>query len=265
MRKVKFHYNYPLNIDLSSNKTVNVYIYRSFGRKTVRNSETRILILEEPKISGIYMFAQKNEKYYTHLLTFHEDLLLTNSKARLFNCVDSWVKNYVFTEKQFNVSTVVGGKEDFTMKGYALRHTLWNYKDLIRIPKRFYLSSNYKWEKVSYHNQLVLGESKVPMFDSMFHIAIENTFIANYFSEKLVDCFQTKTVPIYLGCTNIEKYFNVDGIIRVSDVGEIVEACNKLTPELYEKMKPAMEDNYNRSMNWIDHDKQIENAIIKLI
>lgn len=264
MKQVKFHYNYPISINISTNKNVNVFIDKVHDRRLTRK-EVRIIILEEPFKGSTYQFVKYHPFRYTHVLTFHEEILKTNSKAHLFNCVDSWVKNYVFTEKQFSVSTVIGGKINAEMKGYNSRHNLWIYKDLIKTSKQFYLSSNFVWRGTIYEGNLVLGDSKAPLFDSMFHVAIENTPIANYFSEKIVDCFQTKTVPIYLGCTNIEKYFNEDGIIRVSNLGDIIEACNSLTPELYAKMLPAMEDNYNRSMNWIDHDKQIEDAIIKLI
>ena len=34
----------------------------------------------------------------------------------------------------------------------------------------------------------------------MFHIAIENVSQRSYFSEKLLDCFLTRTVPVYWGC-----------------------------------------------------------------
>jgi len=263
MKQVNFHYNYPISINIPTNKNVNVFIDKVNNRRLTHN-EVRIIILEEPFKGGTYAFIKRRSNY-THVLTFHEEILDANPKAHLFNCVDCWVKNYVFTEKQFSVSTVVGGKTNGLMRGYASRHNLWTWKDLIKTPKAFYVSSKSIWKRVNYDENLVLGDSKAPLFDSMFHVAIENTSIANYFSEKIVDCFQTKTVPIYLGCTNIEKYFNIDGIIRVNNVGDIIEACNSITPELYAKMLPAIEDNYNRSMDWLDHDKQIENAIIKLI
>lgn len=41
-----------------------------------------------------------------------------------------------------------------------------------------------------------------------YSIAIENSVIPSYFTEKIADCFLTHTVPLYYGCPDIEKYFN---------------------------------------------------------
>ena len=102
-------------------------------------------------------------------------------------------------------------------------------------------------------------------FDSMFHVAIENTSIHNYFSEKLLDCFQTKTVPIYYGCRNIDKYFNVKGIIQAFSLEEIISKCNEVNETMYHKMQPFLDENYERSMAWLDPKEQVETAIKKLL
>jgi len=48
-----------------------------------------------------------------------------------------------------------------------------------------------------------------------FSIAIENTTIPDYFTEKINDCFLAYTVPVYHGCTNLEKYFPEGSFIRI--------------------------------------------------
>lgn len=40
-----------------------------------------------------------------------------------------------------------------------------------------------------------------------YSIAIENTSVEDYFTEKISDCFLSYTIPIYYGCKNIGKYF----------------------------------------------------------
>ena len=264
MKKVKFHYNYPLPIKIDTNRNVDVYIDYAYN-VPLRRGDVRIMVLEEPRKSNSYEFAKIYKSKYTHLLTFHEELLETNKKARLFHCTNSWVAGYVPEQKKFCVSTVVGGKRSIEMEGYAVRHDVWNVKMLITIPIDFYLSGNYKWSGGDYENEKVLGDTKTPLFDSMFHVSIENTSIKNYFSEKIIDCFQTKTVPIYYGCKNIGDFFNIDGIITVTGMEDIIEACNSVTPELYYKMLPAMEDNYQRSMKWLDHDEQIKIAVEQIL
>jgi len=262
--KVKFYYNHPLDIDINTDIDVAVYIDR-FPVKVLTDGSIRVIILEEACRDDLASLVNRYQNRYTHLLTYRDELLKTNTKARFFHCINTWVKGYVSPWKRFSVSTVIGGKANGAMEGYRVRHELWRKRGLIEIVRHFYLSSHKKWNGANYDNELVLGDSKTPMFDSQYHIAIENTSMNNYFTEKLIDCFQTLTVPIYYGADNIGEFFNVDGIIQVNSVDEIVEACNNLTIEQYERMLPAMQDNLKRSEKWCDHNEQIKTAIVKLL
>lgn len=40
-----------------------------------------------------------------------------------------------------------------------------------------------------------------------YSIAVENSCVENYFSEKFTDCILAYTIPIYYGCPNIDKFF----------------------------------------------------------
>lgn len=273
MNKVKFYYGYPVHVDIDTEKNVEVYIDQ-IPQTPIPEGAIRIVILEEPKKGDLFRWGidKDNMHLYTHLLTFHDEILLSNSKAQLFHFPNTWVRDY-FPIKEFSVSTVVGGKNVPTLEGHGLRHQLWNHRHLINIPKRFYLSGSAKnahkfvpWKSVNYKGQLVLGASKEPLFDSMFHIAIENTSIANYFSEKLLDCFRTYTVPIYYGCTNIEDYFEGEGILQVHNVQEMVDVCNSLTADTYDGLYWAMEQNYDRArITWGDCWGMLKEKIIELI
>ena len=272
MKKVRFHYGKnPTPFEVYSKWDVDVYI-DCVERSNVPPNNIRIVILEEPRRGNLYSIVKNNPNYYSFLFTYHHELLKGNKKARKFLMMKPWVVNYHSPRKQFSVSTVVGGKDHPAMPGYKLRHDLWRNRDRIVIPKRFYLSGNEKhwhtfvpWTEVSYEGELVLGVSKEPMFNSMFHIAIENIAIRNYFSEKLLDCFQSRTIPIYYGCGNVEKYFDANGIIRVNSVDDIVLACNNLTPSMYHRAKSAMEYNYLLSKKWLDPKQQVEEAVSNLL
>ncbi len=48
-----------------------------------------------------------------------------------------------------------------------------------------------------------------------YSIAIENSFVKDYFTEKLFECFLTYTLPIYYGCPNLEKYFHEKCFLRI--------------------------------------------------
>jgi hypothetical protein len=266
MNKVKFFYKYPINIDIETDKNVEVYI-DEFSMKPVPDDVIRIVITDEPLKSELFYHTREHRDCYTYILTFHESILDGNPKAKLFHSSGSrpWVNNYIAPKKRFCVSTLVGGKDDPRMEGYYLRHNLWHEKSHITIPIDFYLSSHYKWKDVSYDGQKILGDSKIPLFDSQFHIAIENISIKDYFSEKVLDCFQSRTIPIYYGCLNIGDYFNFNGVIIVHNLREIIDVCNKLTPDTYERMLPVAENNFETSNKWFNWEERVKNAIIELI
>jgi Glycosyltransferase family 10 (fucosyltransferase) C-term len=87
-------------------------------------------------------------------------------------------------------------------------------------------------------------ESKEPYLDYRFHIAIENFQSPHYFSEKIMDPLICSTVPIYLGCENIDTYFP-KSVIHLS--GDIQKDMNLLTdicrnPDKYSNITVKVEE-----------------------
>ncbi len=48
-----------------------------------------------------------------------------------------------------------------------------------------------------------------------YSLAIENSSMQDYWTEKIADCFLCWTVPIYYGCRNLERYFPPESFIRI--------------------------------------------------
>ena len=93
--------------------------------------------------------------------------------------------------------------------------------------------------------------SKNPFFvNAKFHITCENAVMPNMFSEKIIDCFRTRTVPLYYGCTNIEKYFDERGIIRFNTIEEFRKIISEITPDWYDQRLPYIEENYQRARQY---------------
>jgi hypothetical protein len=83
--------------------------------------------------------------------------------------------------------------------------------------------------------------------DYAFSIAIENSVQDTYFTEKLVDCFSTGTVPIYWGTRAIEKYFNTDGVIHFDRVDELPGILQSLSVDDYLRRMPAIVGNFEHA------------------
>lgn len=78
--------------------------------------------------------------------------------------------------------------------------------------------------------------------DYMFSFAVENDTYDTYFTEKILDCFATGTIPVYMGTKNVTHYFNEDGILFFDGTYDL----NSLTPDLYYSKMDAIKDNFNR-------------------
>lgn len=106
--------------------------------------------------------------------------------------------------------------------------------------------------QLALYNKMLRHERKFESLrDYAFSIAIENldsTIDDYYFSEKITDCFITGTVPIYYGCPNIGDFFNKDGILIFNTVDELHNILDNLSMDLYESMREAIRDNYEKSL-----------------
>lgn len=82
--------------------------------------------------------------------------------------------------------------------------------------------------------------------DYRYQIVVENDVTPYYFTEKILDCFASMTVPIYVGATKISEFFDADGIIIVKpeEYDKIEEIISKCSSEDYEMRVEAIKRNY---------------------
>lgn len=87
--------------------------------------------------------------------------------------------------------------------------------------------------------------------DYMFSVAIENVSCDdNYFSEKIIDCFLTGTIPIYHGCIHIGEFFDERGILSFQTQEELDAIIDSLSPEKYSSMLEYAKINYEKCYEW---------------
>jgi hypothetical protein len=196
-------------------------------------------------------------EYFNLILTWDKTILKKCNNAKFFPCGMSWIDQSKLSElkepKEFGVTFVCGTKN--LTSNHRLRHELWYRQKEIKIPYKFYNSSHNPMMNID--NNPLLGpnpEDKLEMFNYQYHIAIENSSYDNYFTEKLMDCFITKTIPIYLGCPNIDKFFNINGIICVDSVDTILGICNNLitTSFFYNAKQTYVDSNFKLCQPYIE-------------
>lgn len=81
-----------------------------------------------------------------------------------------------------------------------------------------------------------------------YSIVLENDVQPYYFTEKILDCFAAMTIPIYLGASKIDKFFNMDGIITLEEkqCDQIENVLKQCSQKDYEMRLEAVKDNYER-------------------
>ncbi|MEI6320650.1 MAG: glycosyltransferase family 10 [Pseudomonadota bacterium] len=86
--------------------------------------------------------------------------------------------------------------------------------------------------------------SKIEGLESFaFSIAMENVQEDDYFTEKLIDCFLTETIPIYWGCSRISEIFDPMGIMTFADVRELIAILENLGHGDYDARREAITRN----------------------
>jgi hypothetical protein len=106
-------------------------------------------------------------------------------------------------EKKYDASCIASGKTFF--KGHRKR-----LKFVRHLRKNLPSIHFFGFDDTPY-----LPEKETGLFPYRFSVAIENSKMDNYFTEKINDCFLSYTLPFYYGCTNIHKFFPKDSYIWI--------------------------------------------------
>ena len=100
------------------------------------------------------------------------------------------------------------------------------------------------------------------------HIAIENVRRAGYFTEKLLDCFLLRTVPVYWGCPDLAAHgFDIDGVVCIDDDGDDVAAVARAAVAAVGRAldapppAAAIERNYARAQDFLDLEGRLVSSI----
>jgi hypothetical protein len=94
--------------------------------------------------------------------------------------------------------------------------------------------------------------------DYMFSIVMENNIEPDYFTEKLLDCFLTGTIPVYMGTRHTENYFDSEGIIYFEGDENLPDIINSLSKELYESKIESVKKNFDLAKQYMFPEQIIQ-------
>jgi hypothetical protein len=181
--------------------------------------------LVQPLIDDIKNNLDKYMSEYEMIFTWSEELCDLHDRIKWIPGSGSWIREPQIYPKKELVSIISSNKSH--LPGHQQRlHMVEQLKDYAPLFGRGFNEVEYKEEALA---------------DYMFSVAIENA--DNWFTEKLLDCFLTGTIPIYYGTPNIGKWFNTDGMIFLEDGFDIEE----LSEGLYKSKIDAIKENFEKA------------------
>ena len=164
------------------------------------------------------------EETYDTIFTHDQRLLALGDKYKWVPAQGFWIKEPKIYEKSKMISMIASNKN--MCEGHRVR---LEWVDMIGDQVDLYGRG---------FNEIATKEEG--LCDYMFSVAIENGQYETYFTEKLLDCFATGTIPVYLGAPDIGNHFNKDGIIDLSEEFDVSD-------EIYYNKMDAIKENLEKA------------------
>ncbi len=197
-------------------------------------------LLEPPSIEEWpYKWVIKNRRLFDAVLTYDARLLeLDDNVFKFCPHGGSWIDWDLWKvyRKKSDICMIISDKDEAV--GHQMR------QDIVEVFK-------------GYRDIKMFGPSHTRLdrkIDALRHyryaIVVESIKMDYYFSEKLIDCFATGTVPIYWGCPSISDYFDYEGIISFNDLGQLSRIINSVGVADYRTRMLAIIENKERAKKY---------------
>jgi hypothetical protein len=224
-------------------------------------SSINIITLYEPnEYFGRHDWVIQNKHLFDIILTWDDKILNTCDNALFLPFGHTWFTPDQYTKnhaKEFKIAHLRGNL--LKSYGHQMRWEILERKNEIKVPTKFFdvYGDRHNIEQARFDKEEIFG-------DSQFGVAIENFAHRGWFSEKILDCFLLKTIPIYWGCSNIGDFFNEKGIIKFGEADEFIYIANQLTDSYYDSQKDIIEENYQLALQYVNYEQNIINKVIEI-
>ena len=221
----------------------------TYGDIITSSSGINVAVLMEPRHfkPEIYEAADKNAEHLDVILTHDEYILKKYPDKAVYciagaACIEDNSIGMNLSGKSKLVSTILSDKG--FLEGHMFRHLFAREV----ISSRQDPTELTALKKVDLYGTGIEGGSadykSSTLKSYMFSVAIENGISDTYFTEKIMDCFLTGTIPIYRGTKNISDYFDPRGIIGFETMDELKYILeNEVSKEKYKEMIPYAKNN----------------------
>lgn len=215
-----------------------VYTETSFDKIHSEIPNRIAWLIESPEITPLYYnWIEHNYNKFKYVLTHNKKLIDLGYNFKFAPLGGSWLWNdeIKIYKKTKSISIIASGKSDTS--GHKLRHQIISrYNNILDIYGRVYNPIDRKIEGLK---------------DYRFSVCIENAREDYYFTEKIMDCFLSGTVPIYWGCPSIGNFFDKRGILSFGNFDEFENIINDCNQELYESLLDYVNYNFEKAHEFL--------------
>ncbi len=257
MTKCKVYLDWEYKIDPSSlheweNSSIeDCDLIISVNRITkFNNNKRKVLWLYEPRAicPEIYNVVEIRSLQYEAIATHVDNLKSKNNCIIIPPCFPSWIskEDCLVYEKNKNLSMIASSK--VMCNGHRYRQEVATQLEDVLDLFGFGRSRSI--------------ENKISgLKNYRFSIAMENSLVSTYYTEKIIDCFLTGTIPIYWGCPSIGNIFDSEGII---DLKWFIKNYKDFNYEAeYNSRQKAISNNFQKALDMNLKSTDGVNEIVK--
>lgn len=172
-----------------------------------------------------YVFATRNDILHPQFKRSHYTGTWFIKKSYLDLCDNNFIeKSKDLSVISSNLTLLDGHKKRYAFVNRMIGH----FKDKLDVYGRGYNEIDDKAEGLSSYK---------------YSIAIENSVIPDYFTEKIWDCYLSNVMPFYYGCPNLEQYFPSEAFIRIdiNDYKKSIDIIEEaIETDVYFKAEPSL-------------------------
>jgi hypothetical protein len=231
-------------------------------RDTECKPNEQVALLIEPRSiqRDVYLKMENNYKNFKYVFTHDSKLLATLPNAKPIIWGGCWcrVGNPVIKDKF--IGMICSHKKYAELHRVRLRTAL-KFKDRENFDLYGPYQDNERIDPMIAHERY------------RYVVVVENYIDDIWITEKIIDAFACKCIPIYLGARDICKYFNKDGIIQVKDEKELNNTIESMLnnveywKDFYSDIntQKAITENYNISKKYNNFEEWFYNTYEKEI
>jgi len=221
-------------------------------RATASRARYKVGLMQELDIlfPGLKRAVLRAKNYFDLILTYDEELVHLGKPFWPYVPGGNLLRpneEIQFPPKLKRVSMSVS--EKFVAPGHKLRHEI-----VSRTATRFgveVFGRRYRpYVKATY-----------PYEDFQYSIVVENVQTRYNLTEKLIEPFLCRTIPIYCGATIQADIFDQNGVFVFNSIAELEEILQTISSEDYQKRHVAIERNFQLAQSYMSRELNVLRAV----